>query len=206
MKTKLPALFITKENIRVVREFHKSFPNDPITVDNILAKTSGSLSQNSATKAIGSLVKLGVLDPKGFPTTLGLRWLSPTEYADASKDILQKFFPTGMLDIFTDANKSIEIADWLIEHAEIGSESAKKDAYAFRLLYGESNETPRHESSIDARKVTPTETITASSPERRETHHNNAPLSIRVPMNAPAQELQKIIDLARANNMSIICY
>lgn len=201
----MPALFITKENAKIVREFFAAHPSEPITVESLFEATPESFSRNSATKVVSSLSKLNVLDRDGNPTSLGINWLTPKTCAKASEQIIRDFFPPKMLDLFSNKDKSSKIAEWLTEHADIGVESAKKDAYVFRLLCEESKDlgsnAEDHPGKTLSKRAAP-----LKEPERTSSFKEKPSHCIRVPLSASAQDLQKIINLAKANEMDITCY
>lgn len=201
-------LFITADHAERVREFCSRQPDRPLTAENLHEYYRDSLTLSNAQKIIGSLNKLGVIANGGSLTELGESWIRPSSMAEASASILDNFFPSEMNELFDENSKTSEIANWLTEHACIGTAVASKNATVYRFLRKEASSAPSL-GSID--HVADAKPVIKEAPamvakQAQSTKDGKPANCIRVPLSVTPDKLQTIIELAAQNGLDIVLY
>lgn len=94
---------------------------------------------------------------------------------------------------FSSKSENNDIVPWLKQHGSVSEEVAKKNAAAFRALL--------HFAEIGGSVRMPKSHAPLSIPAQR-----GRRITVNVPLKASGTEIQRIINLARANDLDIVMY
>lgn len=147
---------------KVRESFKKSIPKK---VSSTYLSAILNLSEKSASKYLGSFVKLGLVDSDNSTTDLAAIWRDDETYSQACERILTDIYPEELLSVAPPPEPDLnQVANWIARHERLGAQAAQAKAVLYSLIA--SGNLPEAIETAPIRKVPATKR--ANQPKKKD--------------------------------------
>lgn len=174
------------------RIFHSN-PNLTATSRSLLDATAEIATLNSAQKCICALRDTGLINPGNSKLSpLGRKWATVDHYADACRQIADRFFPARLItEAFEEGLPRQEIAQWLMKHEGMQEAGAGKNAtFLLMLKTATSLGVPPLQAESNLPEVTPPQPSESQKPPAK---CSEGALSIKIDASLSPSQIANVL-------------
>lgn len=115
------------------KKFNSSIPKEVST--SYLASALDMSESSAKSNVISKLKFIGFIDDDNKPTDLSAKWRDDTEYINICKELINKFYPTELIDAIDDPlNNRNKVIKWFQNKTRVGENAAQKMSNFYLLL------------------------------------------------------------------------
>lgn len=127
----------------------------PAKVDSpwIVANVPKYQEERSARVLVGQLRMLGLIDEQGGPTDVAKKWRTDDGYSEACDQMLQRCFPSDVVDAVSGSSPPREVLQRLLLHKGLGEQTAINVARLLAVLLDKRPQTPVRRVDVPPEKT-----------------------------------------------------
>ncbi len=209
----IPSLYLSKiawEIMRVCEESQTAI----LSPQYLSTHCPSNPSPSNISKQISSLRSLGFVNAQNRLTPQGKRWITPGTRRDAINGALSSLYPPNILERFRRSDLPPVSTAWFAEQTGKNEGVAQKTVTSIRILLEMAEDAPLAPQDNNADNITNggdhlQEDIveqTPSTPPPSSISNDSYRPTVRISLNESRDRIERIIAIAKANELSIEFY